>query len=160
MLLGIVSDTHGHIANTVGAIRVLEERNVDAVVHCGDIGSTDVVLLFAGRPTHFVFGNVDHDEQALRTAIEDAGLTCHDRFGTLEREGKRIAFLHGDDEMLLNESIASGDYDLVCRGHTHVAGIEVVNGTSVLNPGALYRAAVHTIAMVELPSLDIEHVEV
>ena len=87
MRIGILSDTHGHIGNTIEAVRVLQEQNVELVIHCGDIGSIDVVELFAGTPTHFVFGNVDYSADRLRHAIERAEQTCHGRFGSLDLEG-------------------------------------------------------------------------
>jgi len=41
----------------------------------------------------------------------------------------------------------------VCYGHTHVAAIEYYGATLALNPGALYRAPTHSLAIVELPSV-------
>jgi putative phosphoesterase len=155
VLLGVVSDTHGHVANARAAVRMLESLGVEAVLHCGDIGSEAIVPLFAAWPTHFVLGNVDGGSLAtgLAAAIEKAGLTCDGRFGSLELAGTNIALLHGDDGRLLEQTIAAGEHQLVCHGHTHVRRLERVGSTLVLNPGALYRAAQHTIATVELPSL-------
>lgn len=157
MLIGIVSDTHGHVGYTREAIRVLEGLPVELVLHCGDIGSSEIVPLFAAWPTHFVFGNCDYDGDEFRLAIEAAGQTCHGRFGKLETGGTRIAFLHSDDARLFDETIHSGDYDLICYGHTHAAEQHKVGKTLVLNPGALYRATPHTIATVELPALKATH---
>ena len=158
MILGIVSDTHGHLGNTIQAVRVLQEHNVELVIHCGDIGSIDVVELFAGTPTHFVFGNVDSSAEQMRRAIVQAEQTCHGRFGSLDLEGRKIAFLHSDDSRRFRETISSGDWDLVCYGHTHEAESHRERNTLVLNPGALYRANPHSLAIVELPSFQVEHV--
>lgn len=160
MLLGIVSDTHGHLENARAAVRMLESLEVQQVIHCGDIGSPDIPHLFSAWPTHFVFGNVDYDEADLRTAIRRAKLTCHDRFGELELAGRKIAFLHSDDGKRFHQTIESGRYDLVCYGHTHIARIERIGPTLVLNPGALYRARPHTLAIVNLPSLEAHTVTV
>jgi hypothetical protein len=130
------------------------------VLHCGDIGSPAVIPLFAAWPTHFVFGNVDYDRTGLRAAIEAAGQTCHDRFGQLELSGKRIAFLHSDDAPLFRQTFTSGDFDLVCYGHTHQAEQHVVGPTLVLNPGALYRANPRSFATVELPALTVTMIAV
>ncbi len=159
MLIGVVSDTHGHLENTRAAVRMLESLEVERVIHCGDVGSPEVVPLFAPWPTHFVFGNVD-SPRAIRAAIEVAGQFCHDRFADLDWEGVRIAVLHGDDGPLLRQTIADGKFQLVCSGHTHVASESRHNGTLALNPGALYRANPHTFAIVELPALAISHVTV
>lgn len=159
MLLGVVSDSHGQVKSTQAAVRLLASRGVDAVLHCGDIGSAQVVPLFARWPTHFVFGNVDHGEAAvLREAIELAGQTCHGRWGELELEGVKIAFLHSDDEAMFRDIITSGKYGLVCYGHTHVAREERIGPTVVLNPGALHRASPPSFAIVELPGLRVSHV--
>ncbi|MEM1305606.1 MAG: metallophosphoesterase family protein, partial [Planctomycetota bacterium] len=84
MKIGVVSDTHGHVELTRPAVRMLREFGVELVLHCGDIGSGDVVRQFAGLPTHFVFGNCDYDRAQLRDAIEAEGQTCHEEFGEIE----------------------------------------------------------------------------
>lgn len=160
MLLGVVSDTHGQIDYCLEAIRMLESFAPAAVLHCGDIGSPEIVPLFHRWPTHFVFGNVDYDADSLREAITAAGQTCHDRFGDLALGGVRIALLHSDDEQKFREACDSGRYDLVCYGHTHVAKQERRGRTLILNPGALYRAPRHTIALVDLPTLTANIVDV
>lgn len=160
MRIGVISDTHGHLPNSRAAAQVLQEHEVEAVLHCGDIGSTDVIPVFDRWPTHFVFGNVDRQEKALRDAIEVAGQTCHGRFGSLELSGCRIALLHSDDARLFRETITGGEFALVCYGHTHVAEMHKEGPTRVLNPGALYRASQHTLAIVDLPELAVTSVEV
>lgn len=160
MLLGIVSDTHGHVEHARDAVRVLESCRIDEAIHCGDIGSSEIVELFRPWPTHFVLGNVDSDARSLRAAVERIGGLFHGRFGSLNVLGKRIAFLHGDDERLLRDTIAGGQYDLVCHGHTHVPEQRAKDNTLVLNPGALYRARRHTVALVRVPELEIAHLVV
>jgi putative phosphoesterase len=157
MILGVVSDTHGHVEFVRPAVRMLESCEVEQVIHCGDIGSTEIIGLFAAWPTHFVFGNVDTETARLRAAIRSAGQTCHDRFGRLELAGRKIAFLHGDDEQKLREAIESGEFDLVCYGHTHQAEHHQSHKTTVLNPGALYRATPHSLAVVRLAQLEVAH---
>src|SRR5262245_42118160 len=158
--IGIISDTHGQVDSTRSAIRLLESLEVELVIHCGDIGSTEVVRQFKPWPAHFVFGNVDEDAAGLRKAIKACGQTCHERFGTLEVEGTKIAFLHGDDWQLLEQTIAAGNYHLVCHGHTHRRREERVGKTLVLNPGAIYRANPHTFAIVDVPDLEVTSVSI
>lgn len=158
MLLGVVSDTHGHVSNTQRAIRMLASLEVDRVLHCGDIGSEQIVALFNEWPTHFVFGNVDDDQASLVAAIEACGQHCHGRFGRLEFAGRRIALLHGDETSRLRDAMNCGEFDLVCYGHTHQPEQHREGETLALNPGALYRAQRHTIAVVQLPELEITHV--
>jgi putative phosphoesterase len=151
--LGVVSDTHGQVPATRDAVRMLASLDVQCVVHCGDIGSPAIVELFDAWPTHFVFGNVDDDVSALEQAIAAAGQTCHQRFGRLEIDGRRIAFLHGDDHRLLRQTTASGQWDLVCYGHTHKAEQHREGQTLMLNPGALHRATPHSLAVVSFPEV-------
>jgi putative phosphoesterase len=157
MIIGIVSDTHGHVEFTRAAVRMLETYEAQLVIHCGDIGSVEIVAWFQRWPTHFVFGNVDTQPQRLRQAMGAAGQTCHERFGTLELDGRKIAFLHGVDGPLLQKTIKSGQYDLVCYGHTHVAEQHRVGNTLVVNPGALYRADPRSLAIGRLPQIEITH---
>jgi putative phosphoesterase len=152
--LGVISDTHGHVELTRPAVRMLESLDVDAVLHCGDIGSMAVVELFAPWPTHFVFGNCDENTQAFATAINKAGQTCHGLFGDLEFDGLKVALLHSHERNRFREAIDGGKYRLVCYGHTHVAAIDQRDGTVVLNPGAIYRASPHSLAVVDLPKVE------
>jgi putative phosphoesterase len=151
--LGIISDTHGHVELTLPAVRMLESLAVETVLHCGDVGSPDIVGLFSAWPTHFVFGNCDDGQQALRAAIEAAGQTCHGEFGELEFEGIRVALLHSHDRRRFRETCESGIYELVCYGHTHLAAVDRRGKTLIVNPGAIYRAQPHSVAIVDLPDL-------
>lgn len=160
MRIAVVSDTHGHAHLTRDALALVGKQPVAAILHCGDIGSPALIPLFADWPTHFVFGNVDYDAAELTAAIEQAGQTCHGRFGDLTLAGIRIAMLHSDDTGRFRETIRSGEYDLVCYGHTHVARCEREGKTLVLNPGALFRATPRSFAIVDLPELTVTSVVV
>ena len=153
MRLGIISDTHGQVSLTRPALRLFESLDVETVLHCGDIGSPDVVKLFAAWPTHFVFGNCDDNEAELTAAIAVAGKTCHGQFGDLTLDGVRIALIHSHDRRRFRNVVDSGEYGLVCYGHTHVAAIDHRGKTVVLNPGAIYRANPHSVAIVDLPAI-------
>jgi putative phosphoesterase len=159
MRLGIISDTHGHVELTRPAVRMFESLDVGAVLHCGDIGSLAVVELFALWPTHFVFGNCDYDHAQLAAGIERAGQSCHGLFGELEFEGVRIALLHSHERRRFRDTIDCGEFRLVCYGHTHVAAIDHHGKTVVLNPGAIYRATPHSVAIVDLPAVGATIVE-
>ena len=159
MRIGVVSDTHGQVANTRAAINLLASLEVNRVLHCGDIGTDVIAGLFDAWPTDFVFGNCDYNREELATSIRSAGKTCHGAFGDLEIANRRVALIHSDDHRRFRETINSGVYDLVCYGHTHVAKIEQTGNTIVLNPGALYRANPHSLAVVDLETLHAEIVQ-
>ncbi|MBX3432320.1 MAG: YfcE family phosphodiesterase [Pirellulales bacterium] len=156
MRLGIVSDSHGHVDKTEQAVRVLESFRVERVLHCGDVGTADVVELFSPWPTGFVYGNCDYDRRALAAAIVGAGQTCYGEFGELELVGRRIAILHGDDTRRFRAALAGGGFDLVLYGHTHVAAVDWHGSTLAVNPGALYRANPPSLAIVDLPALQAD----
>jgi putative phosphoesterase len=153
MLLGVVSDTHGHVVNTQAAVRMLESLQVEAVLHCGDVGTAEIPPLLARWPTHFVLGNVDHDPKEVAQAVQANGV-FYGKFADLTLAGRRIAVLHSDDFQRFRKAIDSGDYDLVCYGHTHIAKQHREGKTLVLNPGALYRANPHSLAVVDLTTME------
>ena len=160
MRIGIISDTHGRVQWTRSALAVFEAEYVERVIHCGDIGSISVIELFGRWETHFVFGNVDHEQRAMSTAIEAAGHVCHGRYGEVQWAGQRIAFLHGDDFRRHLSAIASEEFDLVCSGHTHARSLQTIGTTRVLNPGAIDRVNVASVAIVDLDGLHIRHLDV
>lgn len=154
MRIGVISDTHAHLGNAQRAVRLLESLAVEAVLHCGDICATAIPPLLSAWPAHYVFGNCDHEADELRAAIVAAGGTCHDLFGDFQLGGRRIALLHSHDVRLFRRVTTGGEYDLVCYGHSHLAEQHRQGKTLILNPGALYRADPHTLAIVELDSLE------
>lgn len=155
--IGVVSDTHGNLPLTALAVETLQSQNVAVVLHCGDIGNPAVIGLFNQWPSHFVSGNVDSDPVRLQAAAEQAGQTFHGRMAEIEVAGRKIAVLHGDDAAALRETIGSGEYDLVCSGHTHRASLSQEGKTLILNPGAVFRANPHTVAVVDLETMTVEH---
>jgi len=97
-------------------VEALASHGVECVLHCGDIGSSEIVPLFGRWPTHFVFGNCDHDHDELTRVIELTEQTSHGQFGSIELGGCRIGLLHGHDSRRFRETIASQKYGLVCYG--------------------------------------------
>ena len=156
MKIGVLSDTHGEVRATQRAVDVLKQECVALVIHCGDVGN-EVVPLLKGVVAHFVRGNMD-DPQMFGDLIDDPGHTFHDRIGSLEVEGCRVAFLHGDDVKLFRNTVYSGRFDLVCYGHTHAFALTKEGSTLVLNPGAVSRSSQPSLAVVELPSLDVRQI--
>ena len=63
-----------------------------------------------------------------------------------------------DDQFRFRTTIKSQEWDLVCYGHTHVAEQHLEGHTLVLNPGAIYRANPRSIALVTLPALEVEFI--
>jgi putative phosphoesterase len=160
MRIGIVSDTHGNRRTVNLALADLRDRGVTTLLHCGDIDDPETVALFRGFTTHFVFGNCDHDKAELREAMAEIGATLHESFGSVEIEGVKLAFLHGDDARMLRDVERSGYYDFLFYGHTHQAEEHRTGPTRVINPGALQRARPKTFIVLDLESRQVESVAV
>ena len=158
MQIAILSDSHGNHPMVEAVLRVLEERKINVVIHCGDIDDTETVWLFKGFTAHFVFGNCDWERTGLRQAIYGIGETLHENWGHLEIGGLHLAFTHGDDKQLLNDLEVSEAFDFVFYGHTHRAEEHRVGRTRVVNPGALQRANPKTFAILDLESQTLETV--
>jgi putative phosphoesterase len=160
MRIGIVSDTHDRRAAAVWALEELRRRGVRTVLHCGDIESPEMVALFRGLDAHFVQGNCDSDRDGLAAAAAALGATWHGAWGTLERAGRKLAFLHGDDAGLWADLENSGQFAFLFHGHTHQAEDRRVGPTRVINPGALYRARPKTFAVLDLSDDTLELIAV
>jgi putative phosphoesterase len=160
MRIGIVSDTHGR-RRTVELVQgLLRAEGAECVLHCGDIDDVDTVRLFRDLPTHFVFGNCDYDRTSLRQAMKEIGASLHESFGSLELDGRKIAWTHGDDWRRLQELEHSGAFDFVFYGHTHQAEEHRTGPTRVINPGALQRARVKTFVVLDLGSGELKSIVV
>jgi putative phosphoesterase len=156
MKIGLISDTHDDVKSLRQALDVLDRFNVYFILHCGDVG-LEVVSALAGRTVHFVHGNMD-DPRQLRAAITDPAHTFHEQLGTLEVEGRRVAFLHGHDVKLLRQTIHSGDWDLICHGHTHSFSHTREGRALVVNPGAISRCDNPSLATIDLSSLEVTEI--
>jgi uncharacterized protein len=160
MKIGIVSDTHNRHALVATALDLLRQRDVNVVLHCGDIEDERTVRLFQGLETHFVFGNCDTDRSELAHAMAETGAILHEGYGTLELARQRLAWTHGDDKPLLRDLERSEHFDFLFYGHTHHAEQHRSGPTLIVNPGALHRARPKTFVVLDLASGELESVTV
>jgi putative phosphoesterase len=160
MQIAVLSDTHSRYATVESALEKLQARGINFLIHCGDIEDSETVWLFHGFTAHFVFGNCDADRASIRQAVYGIGETLHEPFGSLELEGTRIAFVHGDDKRLLHDLEHSGRFDFLFYGHSHQAEQHRTGATRVINPGALFRARPKTFIILDLASGEVEPVQV
>jgi putative phosphoesterase len=140
MLIGAISDTHDNLTLIEKAVKVLNDREVDLVLHAGDYVAGFVIPLLAklNCPLIGVFGNNDGDHELLKKRFsETPNCTIHDRFAQVTVEGYRIALLHGHETELLTAIVESGYFDAVVHGHSHNRGIETKGKTLAVNPGEL-----------------------
>ncbi len=138
MKIGIISDTHDHVEMIKKAIGILNKENIQVAYHLGDICSPFVLPLFKELKCKIkgVFGNNDADIFKLVNRAPE-NFSFHDRFFVDEVNGKKICLFHGDPEELAINLFESGKYDLLLRGHNHVAEIKRNEKTLMINPGSL-----------------------
>jgi len=144
MKICIVSDSHDRGPLLAAAVSVAKAAGAAAVIHCGDVigGNTLRATLKLDLPLHVVHGNNLGDPVAIaRLACHSDGkLAYHGQDAAIELGGRRIFITHYPH--LGHGMACTGDYDLVCCGHSHVAEIRqqanVKNGqTWLVNPGTV-----------------------
>jgi uncharacterized protein len=148
MLLGILSDTHGRSETARLAIALLLDRGAEFLIHAGDVGDGVIEILPAGKSA-FVFGNTDYDVAEMRRLAAERNVQCLGHGGVLEFDGRKIAVCHGDSARLINGFLAAG-VDYLLTGHTHVRHDHREGRTRLINPGALHRAVIKSVATLDL----------
>lgn len=160
MRIAILSDTHNQITRTQEAIDVCRAEGITEMIHCGDVTRVEMVELFTDFTLHLIYGNNDIDEVGLRLAAQScgAGSTCGEIY-TAEIDGKRLAAIHGDAYLMLDDLIRSQRFDYVFHGHTHRIRDEKIGKTRVINPGALggSRRDRRNFCILELKTDDLAH---
>lgn len=149
--IGIISDTHGQFAASLQAVGLLQQQGVQMLIHCGDVGDEQMLDTLVGDiPAYFVFGNNDFDRAGLRRYAEQIGLHCLQTFGVVEADGKKIAVTHGDDARLISRLLRpDSGIDYLLTGHTHVRNDQRVGAIRWINPGALYRTSIKSVAVLD-----------
>jgi len=162
MRIGVISDTHDNLEAIRQITRIFAERRVSLILHAGDWCAPFTMrnLVVEKCRVVGVYGNVDGERLMLKKTAEDMGYTIED-FQTLELEGIKIALIHGTVEAIVEGLARSNTYDLIVRGHTHRFEVKRIDGTIIFNPGEAcgYLSGRRTAAVIDLPSLSIELVE-
>jgi len=155
MRIGILADSHGRIESTRHAVAAMKTRDVDVIVHLGDIETEAVLDELVGHEARIVFGNCDWDVPRLTQYAQTMGITVDHPMGELVDGTKRIRFTHGHLPDLMDQAIADG-VEYLLHGHSHETRDERVGGTRVINPGALFRAARYTAGVLDTGSDSLE----
>lgn len=148
MLLGVLSDSHGRADATRAAVDALLRRGASTLIHLGDVCGENVLDELIGHNARIVFGNCDWEIHGLTRYAEVVGIHVDHPMGTLEIEGKTVAFTHGHRADLMEQALANG-VDYLLHGHTHEVRDERIGRTRVINPGALHRAKRYTAALLD-----------
>jgi putative phosphoesterase len=144
MKVCIVSDSHDRADPLAAAVRGAAAEGASVVIHCGDIIGTQTLraAMQLGLPMHVIHGNNLGDPVSLaRWARESDGkLHYHGPDARLELGGRRIFVVHYPEYGYA--MACTGDWDLVCCGHSHQAGVQQVktvkgSTTWLVNPGTV-----------------------
>lgn len=144
MKICILSDSHDRSAPLVEAIAESQVAGAKAVIHCGDLIGVNTLRasLKLGIPIHAVHGNNIGDVAALyrMTAKSNGVFTYHGAEAVLELGGRKIFVTHMPHHG--HAFACTGDYDLVCHGHSHTAHVgkqaDVKGGHCwLVNPGSV-----------------------
>lgn len=144
MKICIVSDSHDRAPALASAVAEGRAAGAEAVIHCGDVIGANTLrpLLDLGLPVHVVHGNNLGDAVALwNLCTASRGLlSYHGQDADLALGGLRIFVTHYPR---YGKAVAcTGDYEVVCCGHDHVASVvrqpNLAGGhTWLLNPGTV-----------------------
>ncbi|MEH7354294.1 metallophosphoesterase [Neobacillus drentensis] len=123
----VISDSHG-LTKELEIIRERHLKEVDLMIHCGDSQLMPDDKAISGYLT--VMGNCDFGGGYPMETISEAA-------------GRKFFITHGhrysvkSTLMKLKYKAQEVNADIVCFGHSHVLGAEVIDGTLFLNPGSI-----------------------
>jgi len=144
MKVCILSDSHDHIPLLEAAVADARALGAEAVLHCGDVVAPSTLAKVEpfGLPVHVIHGNNTGDLYALTRLSHKPGgvIRYHGMDAAIELGGRRIFMVHYPH--YARAMAATGDFDLVCCGHSHKVEIEwlpnVRGGkTALVNPGTV-----------------------
>lgn len=163
MRIAILSDSHDHITHLRRAVHLANQEGAELLLHCGDLISPFMLAYldqFNGD-SHLIYGNNggDHHLIATRCAAPDSRLRHHGTHGTLTAGNLRIALEHYP--RWARALAASGEFDLVCCGHTHLFHAERFGRCLLVNPGELLgKDSPPSFALVETADLSVRRITV
>ncbi len=169
MKLAVLSDSHDHMNNILKAVSIINERNVDALIHCGDYVAPFVKRWFdklnntIKKNFYGVFGNNDGEKLFLK---QNLGQICefaeNGNEMILELGGKRIFVSHMPKQKTIEALANSGHFDIILSGHTHsLSNKKLENGILIVNPGELcgYLTGRATFAIIDTDKMESEIIE-
>jgi len=164
MKICIVSDSHDNRTLLDLAVADAKLRGAEAVLHCGDVvaPTTLRVLQKHELPVHVIHGNNTGDlVNTVKLASEPQSVIhFYGQDAGIEMGGRNIFIVHYPH--YARAMSLTGDWDLVCCGHDHRAGIETMTTikqttTILVNPGTVGGVgAVPTYVFGDLSSLQFD----
>jgi len=149
-LVGVISDTHGRLPQSV----LMAFKDADLIVHAGDIGKQEILeYLRKIAPIIVVRGNMDTGNWAHHLPEKEVIKVC--KF--------RLCVIH--DVYKIELISKSSTCQIVISGHTHCPLVEKQQEVLFLNPGSAvqprygYRASVALLRINE-NSIDTRLIEI
>ena len=170
MLIAVLSDSHDNRENILKAVSIINDKDVDALIHCGDYVAPFVKLWFdklkdsIKKNFYGVFGNNDGDRLYLTQTL---GQICE--FAQNGNEliiklgGKHIFISHMPKQETIEALANSKKFDIILSGHTHIAvNKRYDNGVLVVNPGEVcgYLTDKPSFAIINTETLEAEIIEI
>lgn len=161
MKIGIISDTHDQRQRTLDAIQKLKYEGATILFHCGDLVRPDMASACEALPCYYVFGNNDSGYlNEIRSAFADLPeATCLGWGAEVVLDGKRLAITHGHLHREVHKLLRA-EPDYLFSGHTHIADDRYEGKTRRINPGALHRACIFSVALLDLDTDQLTSIEV
>lgn len=133
MQIAVISDTHDNIFRLEKAIKEINNKNINLVLHCGDIGEETMERLKKEKfIVYATCGNGD-DYNFLKKLTDDTNIKLFEDAGETTIDSKNIAITHYPD--LARLLAKSKKYNIIFYGHTHKRKVEEVYKTKIINPG-------------------------
>ena len=155
--IGILSDTHLTVVSP-GLRNLLDTvfRDVDAILHAGDMTSMEVYDYLARFDLRAVRGNMDDFD--LKAILPETRIE--------EWEGKKVGIIHGRGGPYGIEDLVLREFhgvDVVVFGHSHVPLNTAREGTLLFNPGSFRGSSRHpgSVGVMEIDeTIRLRHVKV
>lgn len=145
MRIAVFSDLHDNVAAWNILAKRLAAESITTLMNCGDTCSPamlqQIAKSFPGE-IFTIFGNVADRELEMEVVKTLPNVTHYGDGGAVTLANKKIYFTHRPKDA--DPKIQSGEYDLVCHGHTHLKRWEPFDKlrvqenqptTWILNPG-------------------------
>ncbi|MFW9999532.1 MAG: metallophosphoesterase [Candidatus Hodarchaeota archaeon] len=169
MKLAVLSDSHDHMNNILKAVSIINERNVDALIHCGDYVAPFVKRWFDDlndsikENFYGVFGNNDGEKLFLKKNLgEICKFAENGNEMILELGGKRIFVSHMPKQRTIDALANSGKFDIILSGHTHsLSSKKLDSGILIVNPGEVcgYLTGRATFVIINTDKMESEIIE-
>jgi hypothetical protein len=155
--IGVVSDTHNHLANVARIVAIFDAAGVAHVVHTGDITQPKTLHALARleAPLLGVYGNNDLERAGLERACVETGARFADGALELEWAARRILVVHDPTELPAGRTRG---FDVLLHGHDHQTVCERRDGVLVVNPGecAGHLRGHNAVGILDLVTLALE----